>query len=59
MFDNLSPLTQLILVFVGLAILFLAVVANNKRNKGKLSDRSTKSFKKRIEEKRREKDDKD
>ena len=32
-FENLSPLTQLILVFVGLAFLFLIILANNRKNK--------------------------
>jgi len=43
-FNSLSPTTQIVALFVGIAILFLLVFSNNKRNKGKLYDRKRRSF---------------
>ncbi|TXK73524.1 hypothetical protein [Mesonia sp. HuA40] len=54
--ENLSPLTQILLVFGGLVILFLAVIANNNRNKTKRKPRSTRAFKERLKAKRAEKE---
>lgn len=51
-FENLSPLTQLILVFVGLAVLFLIILANNKKNKNKLSQTKNRTFRERYKERR-------
>jgi len=34
-FNTLSPSTQIVLLFVGIAILFLAVFSNSKKNKSK------------------------
>ncbi|WP_121667440.1 hypothetical protein [Mesonia aquimarina] len=58
-FDNLSPLTQILLVFGGLALLFLLVIANNKRNKQKRPGSNTQSFKERLEERKKEREEKD
>lgn len=58
-FDNLSPLTQILLVFGGLALLFLLVIANNKRNKQKRPGKNSKSFKQRIEERKKEREEND
>ena len=43
-FNQLSPSTQIVLLFVGIAILFLAVFSNSKKNKSKLYDRKRRSF---------------
>ncbi len=43
-FNSLSPTTQIVALFAGIAILFLLVFSNNKRNKGKLYDRKRRSF---------------
>jgi len=51
-FDSLSQEMQLILVVVGIAILLLAVFANNKRNQGKLRERKRKSFKQSYNERK-------
>ncbi|MEW7292647.1 hypothetical protein [Aquimarina sp. 2304DJ70-9] len=45
MFDSLSEETQLILMIIGIAILFLAVSWNTKRNKDKLYGRKKRNFK--------------
>lgn len=42
--NSLSPSTQIVVLFIGIAILFLFVFSNNKRNKGKLYDRKRRSF---------------
>lgn len=55
-FENLSPLTQILLVFGGLVVLFLAVIANNNRNKSKRKPRNTRAFKERLKAKREEKE---
>ena len=52
--DNFSPLTQILLVFGGLALLFLLVLANNKRNKEKRSGSNSKNFRQRIKDRREE-----
>ncbi|HAT71054.1 hypothetical protein [Croceibacter atlanticus] len=51
-FENLSPLTQLIIVFVGLAFLFLIILANNRKNKNKLSQTKNRTFRERYKERR-------
>jgi len=53
-FDQFSPLTQILLVFAGLGLLFFLVMANNKRNKQKRANRNSKSFRERIKERRKE-----
>ncbi len=53
-FENFSPLTQILLVFGGLALLFLLVLANNKRNKEKRSGSNSKNFRQRIKNRRKE-----
>ena len=52
-FDSLSSTSQIFLVFIGLAILFLIVFANNKRNKNKLYHRKRRNFKENYEAKRK------
>jgi len=52
-FDSLSNTTQIFVVFIGLAILFLLVFANNRRNKNKLYHRKRRSFKDNYETKKR------
>lgn len=54
-FDSLSSTSQIFIVFIGLAILFLLVFANNKRNKKKLYNRKRRNFKDNYEAKRKEK----
>ena len=51
-FDQFSPLTQILLVFAGLGLLFFLVITNNKRNKEKRSKGSSKSFRQRIKERK-------
>lgn len=46
MLDTLSEETQLILLVIGIAILFLLVSWNHKRNKNKLYDRDKRNFRK-------------
>ena len=46
MFDALSEKTQLILLLIGIAILFGAVLWNSSRNKRKLYNRDAKNFRK-------------
>jgi len=53
-FDQFSPLTQILLVFGGLALLFLLVIANNKRNKEKRSSNTSKNFRQRIKQRKEE-----
>lgn len=43
-FDSLSPTTQIFVIFIGLAVLFLAVFSNNKKNKDKLYGRKRRDF---------------
>ena len=43
-FNTLSPSTQIVLLFVGIAILFLAVFSNSKKNKNKLYNGKRRSF---------------
>ncbi len=54
-FDSLSNTSQIFVVFIGLAILFLLVFANNKRNKDKLYHRKRRNFKDNYQAKRKEK----
>jgi len=43
-FDALSPTTQIFVIFIGIAILFLAVFSNNRKNKDKLYGRKRRNF---------------
>ncbi|WP_370174669.1 hypothetical protein [Leeuwenhoekiella palythoae] len=45
MLDFIPDNLQSILIIVVLAVLFLAVMANNKRNQSKLRDRRKRNFK--------------
>ncbi|MGO2358227.1 MAG: hypothetical protein ACTH6S_11330 [Mesonia sp.] len=56
-FDQFSPLTQILLVFAGLGLLFFLVMSNNKRNKDKRAKRSSKSFRQRIKERKEEREE--
>ncbi len=53
MFDSLSEETQLILMVIGIAILFIAVSWNTKRNKRSLYDRGKRNFRKNYMEKKK------
>ena len=44
MLDFIPESLQTILIVIVLAVLFLAVVANNKRNTGKLRERKKRNF---------------
>ncbi len=55
MFDSLSEETQLIVMVIGIAILFILVSLNTKRNKGKLYDRKKRNFKRNYYTKKKEK----
>jgi len=52
-FDSLSSSTQVFVVFIGLAILFMIVFANNKRNKNKLYHRKRRNFRDNYDAKRK------
>ncbi|WP_299684354.1 hypothetical protein [uncultured Dokdonia sp.] len=56
-FDSLSTTTQVFVVFIGLAVLFMIVFANNKRNKNKLYHRKRRNFRDNYEAKRKEKEE--
>ncbi|WP_299768752.1 hypothetical protein [uncultured Dokdonia sp.] len=56
-FDSLSTTTQIFVVFIGLAVLFMVVFANNKRNKDKLYHRKRRNFKDNYEAKRKNKEE--
>ena len=43
-FNQLSSSTQIVVLFAGIAILFLAVFTNSKKNKNKLHNRKHRSF---------------
>ncbi len=53
-FNNLSPTAQIIVSIIGVAILFLLVFANNKRNTTRQRGRRSRRFGKGIEKKRKE-----
>jgi len=53
MFDSLSEETQVILMIVGIAILFIAISWNTKRNKQRLYNRERRNFKKNYAEKKK------
>jgi hypothetical protein len=55
-FDSLSPTTQIFVIFIGLAVLFLAVFSNNRKNKNKLYDRKGRSFRDNYYNRKREKE---
>jgi len=46
MFDALSEETQLVIVVIGIALLFVIVRWNSARNKKKLYNRDTRDFRK-------------
>lgn len=56
MFDSLSEETQLILMVIGIAILFIAVSWNTKRNKSRFYDRGKRNFRKNYMEKKKKKE---
>ncbi|MFN2261441.1 MAG: hypothetical protein ABR595_05200 [Psychroflexus sp.] len=57
MLEKLSPEMQFILVIVGLAILFLLVLLNNKRNKKKRFDRDKRNFRRNFYDKKQNQKD--
>lgn len=57
MLEELSPEMQFVLVIVGLAILFLLVLWNNKRNKSKRFNRDKRNFRKNFYEKKQKQKD--
>ncbi|WP_192901725.1 hypothetical protein [Psychroflexus aestuariivivens] len=57
MLEELSPEMQFILIIVGLAVLFLLVFWNNKRNKSKRFDRDKRNFRKNFYEKKQKQKD--
>ncbi len=57
-FNNLSPTTQILVSIIGVAILFLLVFANTKRNTTKQRSRRTRSFKDGFDKKRKERNTK-
>ncbi len=56
MFDSLSEEIQLILMVIGIAILFVAVSWNTKRNKRRFYDRNKRNFRKNYMDKKKEKE---
>ncbi|GGG28216.1 hypothetical protein GCM10011344_31270 [Dokdonia pacifica] len=54
-FDSLSNPTKVLVIFIGLAVLFMVVFANNNRNKNKLYRRKKRNFKDNYEAKKKEK----
>lgn len=56
-FDSLSSTSQIFIVFIGLAILFLLVFANNRKNKKRLYNRKRRNFKDNYEAKRKEREE--
>ncbi len=54
-FESLSPLTQILIVFGALGLLFLLVIGNNRKNKRKLNDRKGRNFRERYNERRNDK----
>lgn len=52
MFDSISEETQIILMIIGIAALFLAVSWNTKRNKEKLYNRGKRNFRKNYVDKK-------
>ncbi len=55
MFNSLSEETQLILLVIGIAILFVLVSWNYKRNRDKLYDRNKRNFRKNYHKKKKRK----
>ena len=56
-FDSLSNPTKVLVIFIGLAVLFRVVFANNNRNKNKLYRRKKRNFKDNYEAKRKTKEE--
>jgi len=54
--DSLSETTQVILLMVVLGLLFLLVMANNKKNKNKFQNRRGRSFRENVKNKRKQRD---
>ncbi|MGB2087278.1 MAG: hypothetical protein ACPHVL_01445 [Psychroflexus salarius] len=55
MFSELSPEMQMIAVIIGLAVLFILVMLNHKRNQQKRQSRKDKAFGKSVSERRKNK----
>ena len=55
MFNSLSHETQSILMIIGIALLFLIVMANNRKNRTKNSDRRRRNFREGYEERKKDK----
>ncbi|PKV52311.1 hypothetical protein ATE84_4422 [Aquimarina sp. MAR_2010_214] len=53
MLDTLSEETQLILMIIVIAILFVAVSWNTKRNKNKLYDRDKRNFRQNYQKRKK------
>lgn len=56
MFESLSGETQLILMVIGIAVLFILVFYNTRRNKNKLYNRRKRNFKDNVIHKRKERE---
>jgi len=55
MFSELSPEMQMVAVIIGLAVLFILVMLNHKRNQQKRQSRKGKAFGKSVSERRKNK----
>ncbi len=55
MFDALSEETQLIVMVIGIAVLFVAVMWNTNRNRNKLYGRNKRDFRKNYFTKKKKK----
>lgn len=55
MFDSLSEENQLIVMIIGIALLFVIVMWNTKRNKQKLYHRDNRDFRKNYQRKKKSK----
>lgn len=55
-FNNLSPITQILVSIIGVAVLFLLVFANTKRNTTKQRGRRARNFNEGFQKKRRERE---
>lgn len=52
MFDSLPVVTQFVLIVIGIALLFLYVFSNSKKNKEKLYKRKRRDFRKNYYERK-------
>ncbi|RZT00277.1 hypothetical protein [Aquimarina brevivitae] len=57
MFDSLSEETQLLVMVLGLALLFILVMWNTKRNSSKFYGRKKRDFRKNVQEKKKNRDE--